>query len=126
MQDDGDALAFGKRANCAPHIRMRRRRDGIVLAEKEPVLKVAAGKEYPGFSRAGGSLLCAHLLEMTAFAVLGAAAALFLPVPGWARVTLLVPIPSLKGSRERLGRDIGCKVKISAHANEHRHQPSVL
>ncbi len=59
-------------------------------ASKLAVLKVAAGKEYPGFSRAGGSLLCAHLLEMTAFAVLGAAAALFLPVPGWARVTLLV------------------------------------
>jgi uncharacterized membrane protein YbhN (UPF0104 family) len=57
---------------------------------KVAVLKVAAGKRYPGFSRAGGSLLCAHLLEMVAFAVLGAAAALFLPVPGWARVTLLV------------------------------------
>ena len=36
-------------------------------ASKLAVLKVAAGKEYPGFSRAGGSLLCAHLLEMTAF-----------------------------------------------------------
>jgi uncharacterized membrane protein YbhN (UPF0104 family) len=57
---------------------------------KVAVLKVAAGTRYPGFSRAGGSLLCAHLLEMVAFAVLGAAGALFLPVPGWARVTLLV------------------------------------
>jgi uncharacterized membrane protein YbhN (UPF0104 family) len=59
-------------------------------ASKVAVLKVAAGKRYPGFSRAGGSLLCAHLLEMVAFAVLGAAGALFLPVPGWARITLLV------------------------------------
>lgn len=59
-------------------------------ASKVAVLKVAAGKRYPGFSRAGGSLLCAHLLEMVAFAVLGAAAALFLPVPNWARITLLV------------------------------------
>src|SRR5204862_602099 len=59
-------------------------------ASKIGVLKVASGTRWPGFSRAGGSLLCAHLLEMVAFAVLGAAAALFLPVPNWARITLLV------------------------------------
>ena len=50
-------------------------------ASKVAVLKVASGTRWPGFSRAGGSLLCAHLLEMIAFAVLGAAATLFLPVP---------------------------------------------
>ena len=36
-------------------------------ASKVAVLKVAAGPRWPGFSRAGGSLLCAHLLEMVAF-----------------------------------------------------------
>ena len=35
-------------------------------ASKVAVLKVAAGPRWPGFSRAGGSLLCAHLLEMVA------------------------------------------------------------
>ncbi|HMI21562.1 MAG TPA: lysylphosphatidylglycerol synthase domain-containing protein, partial [Gaiellaceae bacterium] len=40
-------------------------------ASKVAVLKVTSGTKYPGFSRAGGSLLCAHLLEMIAFAVLG-------------------------------------------------------
>src|SRR5437016_5641325 len=54
-------------------------------ASKVAVLKVTSGTKYPGFSRAGGSLLCAHLLEMIAFAVLGAGATLFLPVPAWAR-----------------------------------------
>src|SRR3954467_5444546 len=50
-------------------------------ASKVAVLKVTSGSSYPGFSRAGGSLLCPHLLEMIAFAVLGAGATLFLPVP---------------------------------------------
>ncbi|HEX6491400.1 MAG TPA: lysylphosphatidylglycerol synthase transmembrane domain-containing protein [Gaiellaceae bacterium] len=58
-------------------------------ASKVAVLKVASGSRWPGFSRAGGSLLCAHLLEMISFAVLGAAATLFLPVPLWARWTVL-------------------------------------
>jgi uncharacterized membrane protein YbhN (UPF0104 family) len=58
-------------------------------ASKVAVLKVASGSRWPGFSRAGGSLLCAHLLEMIAFAVLGAAATLFLPVPAWARWTMI-------------------------------------
>src|SRR5436305_5893077 len=58
-------------------------------ASKVAVLKVASGTRWPGFSRAGGSLLCAHLLEMIAFAVLGAAATLFLPVPAWARWTMI-------------------------------------
>jgi uncharacterized membrane protein YbhN (UPF0104 family) len=58
-------------------------------ASKVAVLKVASGSRWPGFSRAGGSLLCAHLLEMIAFAVLGASATLFLPVPAWARWTMI-------------------------------------
>jgi uncharacterized membrane protein YbhN (UPF0104 family) len=62
-------------------------------ASKVAVLKVAAGPRWPGFSRAGGSLLCAHLLEMIAFVLVGAASALFLPVPGWAKVTMLVGLP---------------------------------
>src|SRR2546428_13057385 len=61
-------------------------------ASKVAVLKVTSGTKYPGFSRAGGSLLCAHLLEMIAFAVLGAGATLFLPVPGWARWTVIAGI----------------------------------
>src|SRR6184192_4743949 len=61
-------------------------------ASKVAVLKVTAGPKWPGFSRAGGSLLCAHLLEMIAFAVLGAGATLFLPVPAWARWTMIAGI----------------------------------
>src|SRR4029079_5336078 len=52
-------------------------------ASKVAVLKVAAGQRWPVFSRAGGSLLCAHLLEMVAFVLVGAASAFFLPVPTW-------------------------------------------
>src|SRR5512144_1288800 len=48
-------------------------------ASKVAVLKVAAGPRWPGFSRAGGSLLCAHLLEMVAFVLVGAASAFLLP-----------------------------------------------
>ena len=66
-------------------------------ASKVAVLKIAAGHEYPGFSRAGGSLLCAHLLEMIAFAVLGAIGTLFLPVPTWARLTMIVGIAAAAG-----------------------------
>jgi uncharacterized membrane protein YbhN (UPF0104 family) len=58
-------------------------------ASKVAVLKVTSGARWPGVSRAGGSLLCAHLLEMIAFAVLGGAATLFLPVPAWARWTMI-------------------------------------
>ncbi|MGB2875275.1 MAG: lysylphosphatidylglycerol synthase transmembrane domain-containing protein [Gaiellaceae bacterium] len=66
-------------------------------ASKVAVLKVAAGPRWPGFSRAGGSLLCAHLLEMVAFVLVGAGSAFFLPVPGWARVTMLVGLPLAAG-----------------------------
>src|SRR3989440_8056610 len=68
-------------------------------ASKVAVLKVTSGTKYPGFSRAGGSLLCAHLLEMIAFAVLGAGATLFLPVPGWARWTVIAGIGGAAGGR---------------------------
>ena len=58
-------------------------------ASKVGVLRVAAGKRWPGFSRAGGSLLCAHLLEGIAFATVGAASAFFLPLPTWVRLALV-------------------------------------
>ena len=58
-------------------------------ASKVAVLRVAAGKRWPGFSRAGGSLLCTHLLEGIAFALVGAASAFFLPFPGWVRISLV-------------------------------------
>jgi uncharacterized membrane protein YbhN (UPF0104 family) len=67
-------------------------------ASKVAVLKVTSGAKYPGFSRAGGSLLCAHLLEMIAFAVLGAGATLFLPVPAWARWTVIGGIAGASGA----------------------------
>jgi uncharacterized membrane protein YbhN (UPF0104 family) len=82
-------------------------------ASKVAVLKVAAGKHYPGFSRAGGSLLCAHLLEMIAFAVLGAAGTLFLPVPAWARWTMILGIAGAAGGiaiATVLHRRFGCKL----------------
>src|SRR5437762_489072 len=66
-------------------------------ASKVAVLKVTAGPRWPGFSRAGGSLLCAHLLEMVAFALVGAGSAFFLPVPGWAKVTMLIGLPAAAG-----------------------------
>ena len=66
-------------------------------ASKVAVLKVTAGPRWPGFSRAGGSLLCAHLLEMVAFVLVGAGSAFFLPVPGWAKVTMLVGLPLAAG-----------------------------
>ena len=47
-----------------------------------------AARSWPGLPRAGGSLLCMHLLEGIAFVVLGGCAALVLPMPGWARWTL--------------------------------------
>ncbi len=61
------------------------------------MLKVTAGPRWPGFSRAGGSLLCAHLLEMVAFVLVGAGSAFFLPVPGWAKLTMLVGLPLAAG-----------------------------
>lgn len=66
-------------------------------ASKVAVLKVTAGPRWPGFSRAGGSLLCAHLLEMIAFVLVGAGSAFFLPVPGWAKITMVVGLPAAAG-----------------------------
>jgi uncharacterized membrane protein YbhN (UPF0104 family) len=66
-------------------------------ASKVAVLKVAAGPRWPGFSRAGGSLLCAHLLEMVAFVLVGAASVFFLPVPAWAKLTMVVGLPLAAG-----------------------------
>jgi uncharacterized membrane protein YbhN (UPF0104 family) len=57
---------------------------------KVAVLKVSSGKQWPGLPRAGGSLLCAHLVEMIAFALVGAVSAFFLPLPTWARWTVVV------------------------------------
>lgn len=58
-------------------------------ASKVGVLKVAAEKRWPGLPAAGGSLLCAHLLEAITFSLVGAVSALFLPLPGWTRWGLL-------------------------------------
>ena len=56
---------------------------------KVGVLRVSSGSRWPGFPRATGSLVCAHLLEALAFVVVGAAAAVFLPFPDWARWTMV-------------------------------------
>jgi uncharacterized membrane protein YbhN (UPF0104 family) len=85
-------------------------------ASKVAVLKVTAGSHYPGFSRAGGSLLCAHLLEMIAFAVLGAIGTLFLPVPAWARWTMVLGIAGAAGGiavATVLHRYLGRRLPIS-------------
>jgi uncharacterized membrane protein YbhN (UPF0104 family) len=66
-------------------------------AAKVAVLKVSAGSRYPGFSRAGGSLLCAHLLEAIAFAIVGAGSIFFLPVPDWAKATVLFGFAAATG-----------------------------
>jgi uncharacterized membrane protein YbhN (UPF0104 family) len=88
-------------------------------ASKVAVLKVTSGTKYPGFSRAGGSLLCAHLLEMIAFAVLGAGATLFLPVPAWARWTVIAGIGAAVGGLAviaLLHRFLGRRLPISITA----------
>ena len=67
-------------------------------ASKVAVLKVSAGPRWPGVSRAGGSLMCAHLLESVAFVLVGAASAFFLPIPTWARIAMLVGLPLAGGA----------------------------
>ncbi|MER3412163.1 MAG: hypothetical protein C4305_07645, partial [Thermoleophilia bacterium] len=57
-------------------------------ASKVAVLRVSAGASWPGLPRAAGSLVCAHLVEAIAFLTVGAAAALFLPLPSWAAWTM--------------------------------------
>lgn len=66
-------------------------------ASKVGVLRVSAGRRWPGFARAAGSLLCAHLLEAIAFIVVGAAAAFFLPFPEWARWTMVAGFAAAAG-----------------------------
>lgn len=58
-------------------------------ASKVGVLRVSAGRRWPGCSRAAGSLVCANLVEAIAFLTVGAAAAAFLPIPDWARWTMV-------------------------------------
>ena len=53
------------------------------------ILRVAAGPSWPGLPIAGGSLLCKHMLDGIAFAIVGAGAAFFLPIPTWGQWTLL-------------------------------------
>jgi uncharacterized membrane protein YbhN (UPF0104 family) len=78
---------------------------------KVAVLRVSAGQAWPGLPRAGGSLLCAHLLEGISFALVGAGAAFFLPLPGWARTSLVGGLALAAGAilaatvlRRRVGR----------------------
>ena len=56
---------------------------------KVGILRVAAGPSWPGLPVAGGSLLCKHVIDGIAFALVGAAAAFFLPVPTWGRAALV-------------------------------------
>jgi uncharacterized membrane protein YbhN (UPF0104 family) len=53
------------------------------------ILRVAAGPSWPGLPTAGGSLLCKHLLDGIGFALVGAGAAFFLPIPTWGRAGLV-------------------------------------
>jgi len=60
-------------------------------ASKVAMLRVATGggNRWPGAARAGGALVTSLLLEAVAFASVGAVAAPFLPVPTWARFTII-------------------------------------
>jgi uncharacterized membrane protein YbhN (UPF0104 family) len=53
------------------------------------ILRVASGPSWPGLPIAGGSLLCKHMLDVIAFALVGAGAAFFLPIPTWGRFALV-------------------------------------
>jgi uncharacterized membrane protein YbhN (UPF0104 family) len=72
-------------------------------ASKVAVLKVASGSRWPGLPRAGGSLLCAHVLEMIAFALVGAGAAFFVPMPAWARWTSVGGLVAMAAGLALLG-----------------------
>lgn len=60
-------------------------------ASKIAVLRVASGggARWVGAGRAGGALVTSLLLEAVAFALVGAAAAPFLAVPGWAKAAVI-------------------------------------
>lgn len=84
---------------------------------KVGILRVAAGPEWPGFPQAGGSLLCKHLLDGMSFAVIGAVAAFFLPIPTWGRVALVVGA---------LGAAAGMAAAGTAHRKVGRRLPRSL
>jgi uncharacterized membrane protein YbhN (UPF0104 family) len=67
-------------------------------ASKVGVLRVTSGSRWPGLPKAGGSLLCTHLLEAIAFSVVGAVSAFFLPLPGWARWALVAALGLAAGA----------------------------
>lgn len=60
-------------------------------ASKIGVLRVATGggQRWPGASRASGALITSLLLEAVSFALVGAFAAPFLPLPGWAKLAVV-------------------------------------
>jgi uncharacterized membrane protein YbhN (UPF0104 family) len=58
-------------------------------ASKVAVLRAASAERWPGFPRAGGSLLAAHMTEAIAFCLVGATAGSVLPLPQWARGALV-------------------------------------
>ena len=60
-------------------------------ASKIAVLRVASGggEKWVGAGRAGGALVTSLLLEAVAFALVGAVAAPFLAVPGWAKAAII-------------------------------------
>lgn len=60
-------------------------------ASKIAVLRVASGggQQWPGAARAGGALVTSLLLEAVAFALVGAVAAPFLPLPVWAKLAVV-------------------------------------
>jgi uncharacterized membrane protein YbhN (UPF0104 family) len=86
-------------------------------ASKVGVLRVSAGRRWPGFPRAAGSLLCAHLLEAIAFVAVGAVAAFFLPLPGWARWTLVAGFGAAAG---------GIALAAVAHRSAGRALPAAV
>lgn len=60
-------------------------------ASKIAVLRVATrgGRTWPGAGRAGGALVTSLLLEAVTFAIVGAVATPFLPIPGWAKAAIV-------------------------------------
>src|SRR3954468_4005100 len=59
-------------------------------ASKVAVLKTAAGADCPSTATTGAALLTSLLLEAIAFAAVGAAAAVFLPISSTMRISLVV------------------------------------
>ena len=60
-------------------------------ASKVAMLRVATGggKRWPGAARSGGALVTSLLIEAVSFALVGAVAAPFLPVPLWAKAAIV-------------------------------------